>query len=397
MRILIVEDDPVKRNAISNFLRSQDFDELLTICESESVSDAIRIGMTGCFDLIILDLMVPYLSGGAPDSRSGFEILVQLRAGGPNRFTKVICLSAYPDEVASYRNRFDEWAVIITEFDGGSTWKNALNNVIQQQRAGLRSIPATEYLIVCALDEERAGFDGTSLKHISDVSIDGLNLRFVTSDAFGVGAILRLSQMGLVTATLESGRAIELLKPKVCCMSGICAGFRENVELGQVVAASLAWDYQAGKWSNDSFEISPLQIPIPSKTRGIIDHIFDDAELISNVEARIGRHLTRPSTLHKPIIAPMATGSAVVADERRLSHIINQHRKVAALDMETYGVFYAAHSSTFPIRHFFSVKTVVDLADASKSDDIHIYGCVVSADIAVRVVARLLERVNGSV
>jgi hypothetical protein len=57
----------------------------------------------------------------------------------------------------------------------------------------------------------------------------------------------------------------------------------------------------------------------------------------------------------RTVLAPFATGSAVIADGRRLEHIKMQHRKVAALDMETFGLYFAAHESTTSMKHYFSV------------------------------------------
>ncbi len=346
--------------------------------------------MTSSFDLIVSDLMMPYVSDGIADSRSGFELLRQIRSSGPNMFVKIIGMSAFPDEIASYRAKFDELAVVIVEFSEEGVWQRALGSVLTELNAGYASIPSTNYLIVCALDEERSGFDNGEFSLIADTSTHGLNLRFVKSDYLGVGAILRLSQMGLVTATHECARAIELLNPKIACMSGICAGFSANAKLGQIIGASLTWDYQAGKWSEEGFEISPLQVPMPSKTRGVMDYLFDQAGLIDEIEKSMAREVVRPANIVKPKIAPMATGSAVVADAERLHHIITQHRKIAALDMEAYGLFYAAHHSSKVVDHFFCLKTVVDLADAAKGDELHEYGCIVSASVATRLLKRLI-------
>ena len=45
----------------------------------------------------------------------------------------------------------------------------------------------------------------------------------------------------------------------------------KEASLGQIIIASPAWEYQAGKWSTNGFEIAPFQIPLPPTTRSVID------------------------------------------------------------------------------------------------------------------------------
>ena len=197
--------------------------------------------------------------------------------------------------------------------------------------------------------------------------------------------------MGLVAATLDASLALTAFDTRVICMSGICAGISGHAQLGQVVVASPAWEYQAGKWSKNGFQIAPSQIPLPPQTRVIIDRAFDSPQLHAAMEEGIGRHIVRPSRWEAPMLAPVATGSAVIADSVRLRHIEAQHRKVAALDMESFGLYYAAHEVFPPPEHFFSLKSVVDMADETKNDDLHAYGCMTSARATTYLVRQLLE------
>jgi adenosylhomocysteine nucleosidase len=174
-------------------------------------------------------------------------------------------------------------------------------------------------------------------------------------------------------------------------MSGICAGFRDQVSLGQLVVGSPAWEYQAGKWSKNEFEIAPTQIPLNARTRSIIDHVISKEEFAQSVENGIDPNRARPSFRSQAILAPFVTGSAVIADAKKLAHIEIQHRKIAGLDMETFGLYFAAHETPASLQHFFSIKCVVDLADSNKGDDLHSYGCCVSARATEELVRELLK------
>ncbi|MNG30261.1 hypothetical protein D3C84_1158460 [compost metagenome] len=84
----------------------------------------------------------------------------------------------------------------------------------------------------------------------------------------------------------------------------------------------------------------------------------------------------------------MATGSSVLADVRVSERIRTvQHRNVAGLDMETYGV-YAAVSSTSTKMDFLSLKSVCDNGDRKKDDKFQHYASMISAKAAERFIRR---------
>lgn len=388
MRILLIEDSSEKIEAIQTSLRSFPFNAPVEPVIVRTLSEAVKSVSMTPFDLIVLDLMIPYLPGALPSSDAGYELLRELRKSGPNQFTKVISISAYPEEVAAYREKFDQFAVVITSFDDEGSWIATLTAVLSELQGTRQLTREVDFLIICALDEEREGYQSTGLQIVSDFSILGLNLRLVKTDGCGSGVILRTSGMGLVTATFETTMALQLFATPIVAMSGICAGFNSKVKLGQLVCASLSWDYQAGKWAKDGFEIAPLQVPLPAGTRGIIDNYFDSEGVIQQIEKKMGR-VVLPTDVAKPKLVPMATGSAVIADDQKLHHIRAQHRQVSALDMETYGVYFACHQQNSKVDHFFSMKTVVDLADQKKGDDLHFYGAALSAHATLEIIRRI--------
>jgi nucleoside phosphorylase len=399
MKVLIVDDSPEKAALIETAVRAKcEAFVQCTVSIVRTLNGAVRNLNIVRFDLVVLDLMLPFIDGGAADSRAGFELLRQVRANERiNRTTSVLALSAFPDEVSSFREKFDQLGVLITPFDDTGAWHKALSNVLDGVGAKAERSIDVDFIIVCALEKERAGFE-RCVELESEAVVAGLNVHYVSlpgaKKAFG--AILRLSRMGLVAATFETSLALNVFRTQIVCMSGICAGFRSETALGQVIVASPAWEYQAGKWSKDGFEIAPLQVGLRPATRAIIDQIIANKEFFDSLEHGLGANVERPNVRKPPVMAPFVTGSAVIADPRRLAHIVQQHRKVAALDMETYGVYYAANESDRNPRHFFAAKAVVDFADEAKGDALHSYGCIVSAQTTVRIVLRLVQELEES-
>lgn len=395
MRALIVDDDPEKADALRALIEEvTENSPGTTISVATTLGDAARIVMAVEFDLVILDLMLPFIRGGRPDSAAGLNLLAQVKEStGPNQRCLFVGVSAYPDEVANTREKFDEFGVLIVEYSATSGWKRSLTEIIHQRRASGSARIDLDILIVCALEEERNGVV-ERLNSTSRATVSGLNVTFGTYEGTtqrSVG-VVRLSRMGLVASANEVTLATSIFRAHVWAMAGICAGFQQNSAWGQVIVASPAWEYQAGKWAENGFEIAPHQIDVPASVRVDIDYMLSEHSLDDVIESGLAPGITRPSIYSRPKLAPSATGSAVVANASRLEHISAQHRKVAALDMETYGFYYALNSANSNGAAFFSAKTVVDFADEDKSDSIHRYGCLVSAVSVLNISDRLITR-----
>lgn len=396
MRALIVDDEPTKAAELRALIEDVTGREPgNTISVAETLGDAARLLMAVEFDLVLLDLMLPFVTNGAPDAAAGLNLLAQVKQSpGPNQHTAFVGISAYPDEVASTRGTFDAYGVLIIGYGDQTDWRRSLTEVLNQRRAAGSARLDVDIVVVCALEEEREGVV-THLVGTSRATVAGLNVTFgtyVAGQSSRAVGLIRLSRMGLVSAANEVTAATSIFRAKVWVMTGICAGFRSNAEWGQVIVASPAWEYQAGKWAKNGFEIAPHQIDIPSSVRHQLDYMLSERTPDRVNEARLPRDETRPSVYSPPKLAPAATGSAVIADAARLEHIAAQHRKVAALDMETYGFYYALNNGGFNAEAFFSAKAVVDFADEDKSDTIHRYGCIVSAATALHLADGLIGR-----
>ena len=137
MKALVVDDDEAKSRAIVATLeKSLDSQRQDSVTVTSTLANAVRVMSLVSFDLIVLDLMLPYLPGGKADSRAGFELLRQLRSeDGPNKTTVVVGISAFPDEIAAFRAGFDELGVLITQFDAEGSWSRSLLRVLEDVHA----------------------------------------------------------------------------------------------------------------------------------------------------------------------------------------------------------------------------------------------------------------------
>jgi DNA-binding response OmpR family regulator len=88
-RILVTDDDPAIRTLVATILRRADYD----VDTATSGRDALeKIGLAN-YDVVMLDLMMPELSG--------FDVLAHLRSRDPQRKFVVVMSAASGDMVAS--------------------------------------------------------------------------------------------------------------------------------------------------------------------------------------------------------------------------------------------------------------------------------------------------------
>ena len=168
--------------------------------------------------------------------------------------------------------------------------------------------------------------------------------------------------MGMTAAAFLSAKIISAFRPEYLIMCGIAAGLGSEADqlYGDVIVPDVVWDYSSGKFTapgkgaitsgNVGFQPRPRSIALDA---GIL-------KLITSLKGRT------EFELH---IGPMACGSAVIANreaiETRIKSVIPE---TLGLDMESYGIFYAAENSSSPKPKAIVIKSICDYADSRKSD-----------------------------
>jgi adenosylhomocysteine nucleosidase len=381
MSIVVFEDDDNKWTAIRGCLLEKGV-SIHNIKRIGNVSQFVEISGKAV-DLCIIDIRMPSVIGGSTRS-AGAELLQMLDYSGMRR-VPVLAITAYPEEAKQLQNLFSSRGCIIFDYYEKQVWSQALDIYIAQSKDKGRY----EFLFFTALKKERDAY--LSLQNISARSVqrNGLDLlEFDLDDKSG--AVVLLPRMGIINAAVTTARALELYSPSIVAMSGICAGMGANAELGQLLVTDIVWEYQSGKWLDEMFESEPYQVSIPQNTRLALSQLLDRDNLMSQLEGSFSGKV-RPSKISTPKLAPFTTGSAVIASDRRLDAVKLQHRKVAGLDMELYG-FHRAVELSSQLVHAYSAKVVVDKANEAKSDELHEYGCVISAAFVLEAASTFLSQ-----
>lgn len=201
-----------------------------------------------------------------------------------------------------------------------------------------------------------------------EIHLDGDDQLYFEAQDAGDKKIIaaRQDEMGMTASATLTMKMIEQFRPKYVIMPGIAAGTEDeesNIQMyGDVVLANLVWNYSNGKYvSKDEAEIVFGEVGfLPRPTVVKVDE-----ELIGYFEKAVNS--THNEThVH---VGALASGSTVVANKHILEKQIKDQSYITkGLEMEGYGVAYAASHATEPRPKAIIAKSVCDFADSRKSD-----------------------------
>lgn len=192
-----------------------------------------------------------------------------------------------------------------------------------------------------------------------------------------------LSQMGPIASAHAAATLLTEYRPRSLVMTGICGGFSKEVSIGDLVIADKSWDWQAGKWTKEGV-LSPSGDPRDGAAE-LVAYARTVGEVVKLAHERFTGY-EKPASTPKLVPGPMVTGSAVVASKDIQEVFKGQHRKMAGIDMECYGMYYAASNHAgAPVRTL-CIKAVSDLADRAKADNHQQYCSHISAAAMLEVV-----------
>lgn len=382
MEVLLIEDEKSKVEAISGCLYSFDVGVSgLVLNHADNLRDARRFILTKKFDLIIFDIYLPINSGGKEEDIS-FDIVDEF-ANSMNCHTEAITITRYRSDDISFANLFNDCGITIVEYEeSNNKWILALQAKLVKASEKIRF----DFVVFCALAKERMAFSESSAILGAYKNIFGLNCQEITIGN-SKGLCIVPPRPGLVNMAIVSTKAIELFQPKIVSMSGICAGVQGEVNLLDILVADVCWEYQTGKFKDNSFNQEPYQSSITPSVKTELSQRAEDAEFVSSLKKDLFETELRYSCVR---IVPMSSGSAVIAESSMMERIGAQHRKMAGLEMEMYSLYEAAHQSLCEPA-VFGAKSVVDMGDSSKGDVFHNTACVLSARFVARYIADFFQ------
>lgn len=382
MKILIIEDTLSKKEAIISIINSRfqgSLNRPIIIC-AENLQHARRELYTNIFDLVIFDMYLP-VSSGEKEQDCSQELILEF-SQSKNYQTEAIALTQFEISEIEDIKSFNSAGITLVKYTELSEhWKIAL--LQKMERAGQKI--KYDFLIFCALIKERKAYEDADCIIGETKNIFGMNCIEVQIDSF-IGLIIKPNNMGLVNMAIIASKAIELFQPKIVATSGICAGIEGESNYLDIIVGDICWEYQTGKWKDGEFLQEPYQVSLHNSLKVDLEQSSESIDILSAIRKDLYNTYLGNMQIK---IAPISSGSAVIADNARIMQIIGQQRKMAALEMEMYSLYEAAKQSLCsPL--FFGAKAVVDMGDKNKNDDLHKIGCCISARYVLLIIKEQL-------
>jgi len=358
------------------------------------------------YDLLILDLLIPKWPEDEADVQHSINLLTEIRESTdlikPSQILGITADKSISEEAVT---SIEAWAWQVIEYsDTNSEWINRVINCVtylqNKENNSSNTTPdvCVDLAILCALNKPELSeilalpWNWSAAKPIDDNTFIHEGYFEVAGKTITVNAC-HASRMGMVSTALRSSTIINLLKPRILAMTGICAGIKGKTNYGDVIFAETVWDYQTGKHTrnNDSatFAIAPHQLSSSTTVRSHIEQLVNLNQEFADMASNYPGEMNIIPKLH---IGPIATGSAVIADTDYIKGIIDQNRKVLGIEMEIYGLFAAVENSAEPKPKVFALKSVCDHGDENKGDEYQRFAAYTSANVLKLLMEKYADR-----
>ncbi len=401
LRILLIDDSQDKIKRYLDLLAENTEISLDLIDTSASIQEAQTKMSLKQYDLAILDLYLPLRYGDEPNPENTIRLLSELQNDTDlNMPYNIVGITRWKDADPKYKEFFDSLllAYIVYE-EGNDDWKKKLSNKVDFLLKAQRSVQMQDYYnydvaIINALQnenlhilkafgqegwkEEKIPADMSTTYYTKTIKLkNNKTIRIVTCCAL---------QMASTASAVLTTKLIYNFRPKYLFMTGIAAGVnRNNVNLGDIMVASKVLDGASGKIKTNSEGIDLFmpdyhEFPLDTDMHAIIQKLSVNRELLDNIEKSYENQNAKPCSKLNLFLGPIASVPAVLSSKQEVNKIKEHCRKLLGVEMEEYGVFYAAHNTARPRpKYVVVVKSVSDYADPEKSDNYQDYCMFTSA------------------
>ncbi|MGJ4952458.1 hypothetical protein [Bradyrhizobium sp. HKCCYLS20291] len=411
LSILLVDDLEGKRKAVIGRLRANlsRFEVIFEEADRyESARDQLKARN---FDFVILDIKIP--AGGDDASEKWSRQLMRDILGGELCYpVHVFGLTAHKDLDPAVRafyesNMFgfcqfdfesDEWALTISAkieylalaLHYGSAYR--LNSfdydlLVLAARHKTEYDPIKRVFFGTRKTQEHPLWPGRS--SYGQVSL-GPKIRARV-------AIVCIGEAGLSPAAAIVTQGIQVLRPRVVSMLGMCAGLEtKGVKIFDVLVAREAACWQEGKSSeidgDEQFDPRPKPLKWSSGLGPYIAlGIESQNEALTSILSKISKsddyialqkkYGDKVASLPSIKAGLIVSGSEVVSSGTIAREVLSRNRSALGLEMEIFAVYTALDVALGKRAEYVAIKGVADLADKDKRDDTQVLASTLSAEV----------------
>lgn len=413
LRILLIDDAPEKVAKYRELIGEIDEINPDCIAVATSVEQAEEMVSKEQFDLAILDLYIPIRFGEDPSPENAVTFLKDLCSDDELKMPyNVVGITRWKDAPTKYKEFFDSQLLAYILYEQTSDdWKEKLRNKINfllKAQKSVRNQEVYDYdvaIVNALLDEnikvrEAFGPNGWSTVDIpSDKSTTYYSKVVTTSKGDRIRIVTcHALQMASTASAALTTKLLYYFRPKYLFMTGIAAAVdRKEANLGDILVATKVWDGASGKIKtdedgNDIFYPDYHELPLDTDMEATITRLKQDDELLNSIEKGFAYTSGKPSTRLQVHLGPIASVPAVLSSKEQVESIQEHCRKLLGIEMEGYGVFFAASNCVHPRpKYKVLIKSVSDYADPEKSDNYQEYAMYTSAEFAKFIILNELQ------
>lgn len=406
INILIVDDNAEKIQNINRALKPIKNNNNVCIKIANDINSAKRELKKQNVDIMILDIYLPQTFGDDVLMDGGMRLLREIRKSKFYSYPKyVISVSSYELSTKVFKNAEGNIHTAIYYDISSNEWENKLLDCVEAATIVVSNeivhrVYNYDIAVICALEEEidiikeiLNDVNQVKVPYDNEIYYDG----YFMKDERKIRVVLSFArQMGMVAATDLTTKMINNFIPKYLVMTGITGGTKpDKMDYGDIIVALRSWDYRAGKdirKEGDTKHLNSLNDCVAdNKLVDYCRYIKEDTLLLRSIKDSF-RNGFKPNSELKMWIGPVVSGASVVTDFGIVKDVLeNQDRDVLGIEMEIYGVYYAASWSIEPRPKFIALKSVSDFADTDKGDTYHPYASYTSAKIFEILAQQYLE------
>lgn len=398
MKILIVDDESYKLKEVMKVIDSIEDKDSIKVFHALDLKKAKEYLKNEKINFLITDLNMPEDLGQPLNPKGGFELIDEVIEN--DFFYK-------PDDV-----------IILTEMD--SYKENSLFQVLKYDATSLVWVDIIkskiEYMLI-RYNYMKNSTHKCNVAIITAVQVETESVRKLNKDwqkiefeydptlyyktNFGNNIKIvtaQQSEMGMSSSATLTMKMISHFRPEYIIMVGIAAGVGSGKEFGDIIIPSEVWNYSSGKYISMDSTVekgSPILDFIPDSSSIKLDpkilgkSLQNFSDKLNSIKNNWPLQLTNDL---KIISGPMACGTAVVASCEIVEQLVKKHfRKTSGIDMESYGMFYAATNGLGKNPIPICIKSICDFADADKMDNFQNYAAHTSANFMKYFIESQLE------
>lgn len=397
----MVEDNPVKIEKVTDLFSCEISSQNYSFKSVTNIKSAKEILYGEKFDVIILDLVLPLDEDDKdPNAEKGSEFLDDIY-DNPSILYKpihIIGLTAFSDMKPQYEKRFHKNLNHLIDYQEESfNWKDQLKNfiwrLIEKEDAFFKNRTIKynfDIAILTATDKEFNAVKRLSEnweKHVipNDSSIY-LETLFKRHDKTFKVIATYAPQMGMNACATLSMKLINNFRPRYLFMTGISASIKNNDHhgFGDIIVFDETWDGGAGKITEDDDGNSiflqeanhlRLDVDIREKFRGL----KENKDLLRKIKDEWQSE--KPNTELQIHVGSAASVAGVVENQAVINELKSHDRKLLAIDMEAFALYYCSINCCNPKPIPIVLKSISDFANTNKNDRYQSYASYTSSKV----------------